>query len=132
MKTVLTMLLILGVSTISSANLVEQWNFGSEGNFSSITTYNYDGDGSTPPTPRHIGGATISAHLTRLGPRAADGSSLNTTAPEQQLDHRGLVLLQRIMRLWVMVEQLQMRFTEQQVSKVCRGRMVVLRITCES
>ena len=33
MKTVLTMLLILGVSTISSANLVEQWNFGSEGNF---------------------------------------------------------------------------------------------------
>ena len=82
MKTVLTMLLILGVSTISSANLVEQWNFGSEGNFSSITTYNYDGDGSTPPTPRHIGGATISAQSYQgWDQRASEGSSLNTSAP---------------------------------------------------
>ena len=84
MKTVLTMVLILGVSLISSANLVEQWNFGSEGNFSSVTTYNYDGDGSTPPTPRHIGGShNGSSSYQGWDQRASDGSSLNTSAPEQ-------------------------------------------------
>lgn len=82
MKTVLTMLLILGVSMISSANLVEQWNFGSEGNFSSVTTYNYDGDGSTPPTPRHIGGSTVtSGSYQGWDARASEGAALNTANP---------------------------------------------------
>lgn len=74
------MFIVLGISSISSANLVEQWNFGSEGNYSSLTTYNYDQNSETPETPRHIGGTTITGSgYQGWDFRAADGAA-NTTA----------------------------------------------------
>ena len=59
MKTKLFLSLILGLSLGASAELVEQFNFGDDTVYSSISTYNYDGDNSTPPTARHIGGTSL-------------------------------------------------------------------------
>ena len=86
MKTVLTLSLVLSASLISSANIIEQWDFGGNGNFSSVTTYNYDSDPSTPETARHIGGSDPnSSSYEGWDYRAADGSA-NTTASRTVAD----------------------------------------------
>ena len=80
MKTVLTLSLVLSTALIASANLIEKWDFAGNGNFSSITTYNYDQNSETPETPRHIGGTTITGSgYEGWDYRAAEGAA-NTTA----------------------------------------------------
>ena len=65
MKIKLLLSLILGISLGASAELVEEWNFGDNGNFSSVTTHDYTtgdaDDGVSNPTARHIGGTTTTA-----------------------------------------------------------------------
>ena len=86
MKTLLSISIITGISLITSANVIEQWDFGANGNFSSATTYNYDSDPATPETPRHIGGSTPnSSSYEGWDYRAADGSA-NTTASRTVAD----------------------------------------------
>jgi len=85
MKTKLLLSLILGVSLTASAELVEQWNFGNDGNYSSVTTYDYttgdNDDGVSNPTARHIGGPTIgSSAYTGWNDRATQGATLGTAA----------------------------------------------------
>ena len=60
MKRALVLSILLSGSLIASAN-IEQWDFGTNGNFSSITTYNYDSDTNTANTARHIGGTGITS-----------------------------------------------------------------------
>lgn len=86
MKTLLSISIITGISLVTSANVIEQWDFGAAGNFSSVTTYNYDSDPSTPETPRHIGGSdTDGSAYEGWDYRAADGSA-NTTASRAVAD----------------------------------------------
>ena len=59
MKIKLLLSLIIGLSLGASAELVEQFNFGDDTVYSSISTFNYDGDSATPPTARHIGGTSL-------------------------------------------------------------------------
>jgi hypothetical protein len=81
MKTKLLLSLILGVSLTASAELVEQWNFGDDGNFSSVTTYDYTADGVSNPTGRHIGGPTTTASAyVGWDERAAQGATLGVNA----------------------------------------------------
>ena len=80
MKRALVLSLLLSGSLIASAEVIEQWDFGTNGNFSSITTYNYDGDTNTANTARHIGGTSpTSSGYEGMDYRAADGAA-NTTA----------------------------------------------------
>ena len=81
MKTKLLLSLILGVSLTASAELVEQWNFGNDGNFSSVTTYDYTADGVSNPTGRHIGGPTTTASAyVGWDERATQGATLGVNA----------------------------------------------------
>ena len=81
MKTKLLLSLILGVSLTASAELVEQWNFGDDGLFSSVTTYDYTSDEISNPTARHIGGPTPGAGAyTGWEARATQGATLGTAA----------------------------------------------------
>ena len=80
MKKALVLSILFSGATIVSAEVIEQWNFAGEGNYSSITTYDYDGDTNTAATARHIGGtATNNAGYEGMDYRAADGAA-NTTA----------------------------------------------------
>ena len=75
--TMLTLSILLSASLIASANIIEQWDFGTDGNLSSITTYNYDQDAATPNTARHIGGTTITGSgYEGWDYRAADGATV--------------------------------------------------------
>ena len=86
MKIALSLSILLSGTLIASANTIELWDFGTNGNFSSITTYNYDSDPATPETPRHIGGSTTnSSSYEGWDYRAADGSA-NTTASRTVAD----------------------------------------------
>ena len=80
MKTLLSISIITGISLITSANVIEQWDFGANGNYSSITTYNYDQNAETPNTPRHIGGTTITGSGYQGWDFRADDGAANTTA----------------------------------------------------
>ncbi len=80
MKTALSLSILLSGTLIASANTIELWDFGTNGNFSSITTYNYDNDAATPETPRHIGGSTVdSSSYEGWDFRAADGATVSGT-----------------------------------------------------
>ena len=80
MKTALTLSIFLSGVLIASANTIEQWDFGTNGNFSSITTYNYDADTNTVETARHLGGSTITGSgYEGWDYRAADGLTVTGT-----------------------------------------------------
>ena len=85
MKIKLLLSLILGISLGASAELVEEWNFGDNGNFSSVTTHDYTtgdaDDGVSNPTARHIGGTTTTASgYVGWDARATQGATLGTPA----------------------------------------------------
>ena len=74
------LLMLISITTLSFGALVEQWNFGTNGNFSSITTYDYTESGN-PETPRHIGGPGPTAGAyTGWDARATQGATLGTPA----------------------------------------------------
>ena len=80
MKRALVLSILLSGSLIASAEVIEQWDFGTNGNFSSVTTYNYDSDPATPETPRHIGGSDpASSGYEGWDYRAADGATVSGT-----------------------------------------------------
>ena len=80
MKIALTLSILLSGTLIAAANTIEQWDFGTNGNFSSVTTYNYDSDPATPETPRHIGGSDpTSSAYEGWDYRAADGATVSGT-----------------------------------------------------
>ena len=81
MKIKLLLSLIIGLSLGASAELVEQFNFGDDTVYSSITTYNYDGDAATPPTARHIGGTSLTGSgATGWDAALSHGATLGTAA----------------------------------------------------
>ena len=81
MKIKLLLSLIIGLSLGASAELVEQFNFGDDTVYSSITTYNYDGDAATPPTARHIGGTSLTGSgATGWDNALSHGATLGTAA----------------------------------------------------
>ena len=74
------LLMLISITSFSFGALVEQWNFGTNGNFSSISTYDYTESGN-PETPRHIGGPTPTAGAyTGWDARATQGATLGTPA----------------------------------------------------
>ncbi|MEC7908357.1 MAG: PEP-CTERM sorting domain-containing protein [Verrucomicrobiota bacterium] len=81
MKIKLLLSLIIGLSLGASAELVEQFNFGDDTVYSSISTYNYDGDAATPPTARHIGGTSLTGSgATGWDNALSHGATLGTAA----------------------------------------------------